>query len=267
MSAPPPMDPITAKLQPGAGPFRPFPGGPWFQVTPQGVLQIYANGAWTSAPQSLPNTTLPNQPPPRYGPPPGNFGPSLMAGAALYISLSNLWDAIRAVQAEDAVTQTLYDQGTVLGQQLARAEEWNNWLFDNPLGQQLRGAGSCMIIQIGTAQAEITRLQGLTPVNYEQIVALQGVINAMEAHQAFVRDLRTNFIVYGGDLPGYDAVNSVVCYPLPLEQAPLPTEIVPDPNTGTVPDYPTQGGPLFPPNPSNPSGPLFPTPPEAVEND
>lgn len=268
MIAPPPIPPLSpSDFTPGAPPFRPFPGGPWFRVTMGGTLEIFASGTWTSTPQSLPNTTLPTTPPARFGPPPSAIGPSLLGIEAAYNSFSRLYAAALAVYAAGVEAERIAEEGDQLSGMLARAEDWVKWLANHPLGQQMAAVTACIANNIAAIQGEIDRLLTI-PVasrswpDYFQLAALQMALSNMERNIEYVRQLRSDFIRYGGELPNYDQVNSLSCTPIPLEPAPYPTPVMDVPPQAIVPNSPPVGdGPLFPGVATLPANPPY------VDND
>lgn len=275
-----PPDHPGAKMIPDGGPFQPFPGGPWFRVVtgPGGAwqMQIYYNGAWQTTPNAPPNTAVPGQTPPLddVERPSGTIGRPTdadiagkgiiitAAASALYDSFKNLWDAIQAVRAEDAAYDRAVASGMATSAILSRAQTWLVWLANDPGGIKLAATLNCIQNNIAKIQNEIDRLTTKTSptmADYAQLAMLKQSLANMQRDVKAFSDLRSNYILYGGQLPSTDQVNAFSCETIPLEVAPFPVNVTPQGPMATVPDTPPVGsGPLFP-GPAYPStGPLFP---------
>lgn len=269
---PPGPNPFVPSLTPGAGPFQPFPGGPFYRVNPQGYLEIYTDGVWTTKPQTGPgNRPFPNQPPPGRGIGP-KVGGGLAGAAALYDSLKRLWDTMQALHAENDAMAVAIEIGGVADRKLQCAQQWVNWENNHFMGQQFKATYNNICANIITCQAEIDKLLEIPDPRpqaaYARVAMLKHAIANMVRSVEYYKSLRSDYIHYcgtggGPQLPNEDQVGAFKCPEIPLETAPYPTHIVPPTEMATVPDNPPAGsGPLFPGAQYPKIGPLFPTGPD-----
>lgn len=276
--APPeiPVNPFVPALAPGAGPFQPFPGGPWFRCVgdPNNVstwrVEIYANGVWTQTPQGTPNTTLPETAPKEPGRGFGRLaGPFALAAAAaaLYDALKEFHDTLEALNAENDAYAQAIEQAGVLSDILICAQKWLNWIANDPLGQQFQKNYVAILSNIAITQDSIDRLVAkynagtITQADYAWLALLKYGLACMKRSIDYYKQLRSDYLFNCNTmpLPTADQVASFVVPVVPLEIAPYPTTVTPKGELATVPDSPPIGsGPLFPGSAYPKTAPLFP---------